>query len=74
MRGTEEGKKSNKKILRIVLIVAIIAVIVVAIVLINQNKGKASGKNASDGSTVELPDGSQIDLNNLDNAEIKEGK
>jgi len=33
MRGTEEGKKSNKKILRIVLIVAIIAVIVVAIVL-----------------------------------------
>lgn len=74
MRGTEEGKKSNKKILRIVLIVAIIAVIVVVIVLINQNKGKASGKNASDGSTVELPDGSQIDLNNLDNAEIKEGK
>lgn len=74
MRGTEEGKKSNKKILRIVLIVAIIAVIVVAIVLINQNKGKASGKNASDGSTVELPDGSQIDLNNLDNAEIKEAK
>ena len=75
MRGTEEGKKSNKKILKIVLIIAIIAVIVVvAIVLINKNKGKLSGKIASDGSTVELPDGSQIDLNNLDNAEIKEGK